>query len=202
MTKKKAIKNVVIIGNGGHARVLADVIISNGDKIAAFLDYNANSHNDINNFTKSGEYEFVIAIGDAAVRERIASQLKVKFYTAVHSSAIVSPSAEVGEGTVVMPNAVINAHSKIGKHCIINTGAIVEHDNVLADYVHISVGAKLGGTVAVGKSSMVGIGAAVKNNITICNNCLIGAGAAVVKDITKSGVYAGVPARLIKNIGE
>lgn len=203
-------KTVVIIGASGHGKVIADIILKSGDSIKGFLDDSKETTGTVAGFPvlgKVSEYEkylecqFVIAIGNAAVREKISLQLedKVQWYTAIHPTAVISSlDVEIGVGTVVMATAVINSSAKIGRHCIINTGAIVEHDNVLEDYVHISPNATLAGTVSVGKRTHIGAGATVKNNIAICEDCTIGAGAVIVKDINNSGIYVGVPAERIK----
>ena len=194
-------KNVVILGAGGHAHVIADIVSAMGDKVIAFLDDDTRiveRSGNIEDYVLFSNFEFVIGIGNAEIRERMANNLKVKWYTAIHPSAIVSSSALIKEGTVVMPNAVVNARATVGKHCIINSGAIVEHDNKVDDFAHISVGVRLGGTVTVGRKTWVGIGSTVKNNITICDNCMIGAGAVVVKDIKEAGTFIGVPVRKIK----
>lgn len=191
-------RNVVILGAGGHAHVIADIIIACGDKVEAFLDDNISIEGVSGSISQYADYkdcEFVIGIGNAEIRKKL-SGLPVKWYTAIHPSAVVSPKAAIGEGTVVMPNAVINSGAMIGKHAIINTSAVVEHDNVIGDYVHISVGAKTGGTVHVGESTWVGIGATVNNNINICGGCIIGAGAVVVKDVKIKGIYIGIPAKM------
>ena len=191
---------MIIIGASGHGHVIADAVCANGDRLLGFLDDDAGKAplGKIEDYEKYGDAEFVIGIGNTAVRKKL-SALPVKWYTAIHPSAIVSPSARIGEGTVVMPNAVINARSQVGEHCIINSGAIVEHDNTVGDYAHVSVGAKLGGTVTVGEAAWVGIGATVKNNVRICADCMIGAGAVVVKDIVEAGTYIGVPAKKREN---
>lgn len=206
-------KKVVIIGAGGHAKVIADIIEKSGDEIVGFLDDNKEIGTtiikeykvigDLNNrfamaVTKEN-LEFIIAIGDNKKREEISHSPNLKFYTAIHPSAQIGLDVEIQEGTVIMANACINSSAKIGKHCIINTGAIIEHDNIIEDFVHISPNVALGGTVKIGKSTHVGIGSTIKNNITICGNCKIGAGAVVVKDIEKEGTYIGVPAKGIKN---
>ena len=206
-------KKVVIIGAGGHAKVIADIIEKSGDEIVGFLDDNKEIRTtiikeykvigDLNNrfamaVTKEN-LEFIIAIGDNKKREEISHSPNLKFYTAIHPSAQIGLDVEIQEGTVIMANACINSSAKIGKHCIINTGAIIEHDNIIEDFVHISPNVALGGTVKIGKSTHVGIGSTIKNNITICENCKIGAGAVVVKDIEKEGTYIGVPAKGIKN---
>ena len=193
-------KNVVIIGAGGHAHVIADIVTAMQDNVIAFLDDNLNAPDCsgcISNYLIYTDAEFIIGIGDASIRRNIANKLDVKWFTAIHPSAVISPSAKIGKGTVIMPNAVVNARADIGRHCIINSGAIVEHDNRLLDYVHVSVGSNLGGNVFVGDNTWIGIGSTVKNNVNICSNCIIGAGATVVKNIEKEGMYVGTPAREI-----
>lgn len=199
-------KKVVIIGAGGHGRVVADIVEACGDEVIGFLD-NDLSINNVNLVGPSSdaikyckdEFELFVAIGNCKVREKIMNNLPdAKWYTAIHPSAVISPSVVIGEGTCVMPNAVINNSAVIGKGCIINTCASVDHDDVIGDYVHISCGARLAGTVTVGNSTWVGIGSTVSNNISIGSDIMIGAGAVVVKDITEEGTYIGVPARKIK----
>lgn len=195
-------EQVIVIGGGGHAKVVIDCIQSAGDTVVGILDDGLNIDSTVlnipvlgktENYIKYTDKKFIIAIGNNAVRRRIAESMKVNWYTAVHPRAVVSQYAQIDAGTVVMPNAVINAGSSVGKHCIINTGAIVEHDNKIDDYVHLSPAASLGGTVSIGKETHVGIGASVRNNIQICGGCVIGAGAVVVKNITESGTYVGIP---------
>lgn len=199
-------KSVVIIGASGHGKVIADIVKRNGDTILGFLD-DAPNRPDVfigypilgttDEYHSISDAQYIIAIGNAQIREKIANKLNgVNWYTAIHPSAVISDiDVTIEEGTVVMANAVINPGASIGCHCIVNTGAIVEHDNRIEDYVHISVGTKLAGTVTIGKSTWVGIGAVVSNNISICENCTIGAGAVVIRDIPASGTYVGVPAK-------
>lgn len=197
--------DVIIIGAGGHARVIADIVRCSGDRVLGFLDDAAPSA-DLPVLGKVKDYvnypvaAFIIGIGNAAVRRKIAEQLAgVNWYTAIHPAAVISAEGvSIGAGTAVMAGAVINPGAVIGAHCIINTASVVEHDNRIGDFAHISVGAKLAGTVTVGEDTWVGIGAAVSNNVDICGGCMIGAGAVVVKSITEPGTYVGVPARRIK----
>lgn len=206
-------KKVVIIGAGGHAKVIADIVEKSGDTVYGFLDdklpegtiiANNKLFKVIGDFNKRftlpithQDLEFVIAIGDNKKRKEIAEKSvhNIKYYTAIHPSATIGLDVSIGEGTVVMANSCINTSATIGRHCIINTGSIIEHDNVLEDYVHISPNATLAGTVKVGERTHIGISATVKNNIEICEECIIGAGAVVVKDIKEKGTYVGVPAR-------
>ncbi len=195
---------LVIIGAGGHGKVVADIAIKIGYTDIAFADDHAEGS--CMNYPilckcsslalqNDGNTDFVIAVGDNRIRKRIAEQHNLNWVTLIHPSAQIGTNAKIGIGTVVMAGAVINACADVGQHCIINTGAVVEHDNRIGHYVHISPNAALGGTVSIGECTHVGIGVSVKNNINICENCMIGAGAVVVKNIVESGTYMGIPSK-------
>lgn len=202
-------KKVVIIGAGGHAKVIADIIEKSGDTVYGFLDDNkATGEKVLEEYKILGKIDdciylqekdkqlyFVIAIGNNYIRKSIYEKYKLNYYTAIHPTAVIGMQVNIEEGTVVMANACINSNTKIGKNCIINTGVIVEHDNIIEDYVHISPNATLCGTVKVGTFTHIGAGAVIKNNIEITNDCIIGVGAVVVKNIEEKGIYVGIPAR-------
>ncbi len=201
-------EKVVILGAGGHGKVLADIICASHDEVVGFLDDKIEKGSRVLGFPVLGpisdaqnmtDVSFIIGVGNSAARERIAGFLPgVKWYTAIHPSAVISPfDTFIAEGAAVMANAVINPGSTIGRHCIINTAAVVEHECHISDYCHISVGATLAGNVNIGPSTWVGIGAVVINNADIVGGCYIGAGAVVVKNLTEKGTYVGVPARKI-----
>lgn len=194
---------LVIIGAGGHGKVIADIALKNGYTDICFVDDNATGEcmgfpivGTISNIDglNDGITDFVIAIGGNGLRKMIAETYDVNWVTLIHPSAHIAVDVSIDAGTVIMASAVVNPSTKIGKHCIINTGAIVEHDNVIEDYVHISPNAALGGTVRIGVRTHIGISATVKNNVAICSDCVIGAGAVVVKNAETSGTYIGVPA--------
>lgn len=218
-------KNIVIIGSGGHAKVIADILLKRKEglkeelDIVGFLDDNFQNleYREIFNIPilgslelieefKNKDYEYIIAIGNNLIRKKIADKYSnLIYYTAIHPTAVIGNMVTIEEGTVVMANAVINSYSKIGKHCILNTSCVIEHDNRIGDYIHISVNAKTGGTVIIEECTWLGISATVKNNIFICDNCMIGAGGVVVKNIKEAGIYIGVPVERIemkrKNLG-
>ena len=196
--------NVVIIGAGGHAKVIADIVLKSGDNLVGFLD-DTKSGNVIGDYCVLGkvedaekfadDYELIIAIGSNSVRKAISEKLNAKWYTAIHPSAQIGCVAEIGEGSCVMANAAVNSCAVVGKHCIVNTGAVIEHDCRLENYVHVSPNATLCGTVSIGELTHIGAAAVVKNNISVCREVTVGVGAAVVKNITESGIYVGVPAK-------
>lgn len=194
-------KKVIIIGAGGHGRVVADIVRLNGDEVIGFIDDNktgfVNGCEVLGTIKDIGKFDcyYFAAIGDNATRQKIMEK-DVKWYTAIHPSAVVAKDVEIPCGVVIMANAVVNPGSVIGEGVIINTAATVDHDNVIGDFVHLSPGVHLAGTVTIKERTWVGIGAIVINNVTICSDAMIGAGTVVAKDITECGTYVGVPARI------
>ena len=194
---------IVIIGAGGHGRVVADIAKACGYKEILFLDDADRilAVGKVSDFAKyKDDASFVVAIGNSKIREKIQSQLLdygCEIVTLKHPLAVIGSNVLFGIGTVVMPGVVINNGSRIGDGVILNTSCSVDHDNVIGDYCHVSVGAHLAGTVHVKEHTWIGAGAVVSNNINVCNECMIGAGAVVIKNIEESGTYVGVPARRI-----
>lgn len=204
-------KKIVIIGAGGHGKVVADVAESVGYSEIVFLDDDSEilecgAYRVIGTSDKAEElatqgYDVFVAVGNAENRKRLITELdkmNVECPVLIHKSAIVSKNVKIGQGTVIMPGAVINSGTVIGKGCIINTSSSLDHDNCLNNFVHVSVGVHTAGTVSIGESAWIGIGAIISNNVTICSKSLIGAGAVVIKSISEAGTYAGVPAKRIK----
>ena len=195
---------LIIVGAGGHSKVVADIAYKNGYTNICFVDDNSDYHalgypviglcSELNKFD-AGETDFIIGIGNNKIRESIADKFDVNWVYLVHPSAQIGLNVSIGKGTVVMAGAIINSCTKIREHCIINSASIVEHDNVIENFVHISPNATLGGTVFVGENTHIGIGATVRNNLYICKNSIVGAGAVVVKNIKEPGTYIGIPAR-------
>lgn len=195
---------LIIIGAGGHGRVVADIARKSGlydtigflddepsektrtiGKTAAYVDY-------------LGRADFAVAIGNAAVRRRFfeaLSQHHARIVTLIHPQAVIGENVVIGRGTVIAAGAVVNPGARIGDGVIINTSSSVDHDCMVGDFCHISVGAHLAGTVTVGEETFIGAGAIVINNMTICGQCTVGAGAVVVRSITEPGTYIGVPAK-------
>ncbi|WP_305766852.1 acetyltransferase [Candidatus Epulonipiscium viviparus] len=208
-------KKIVIIGAGGHAGVVKDVIESDGRyAIAGVIDarfakgslwkdgiYSLGGDEELEHVFEAGVGNVAIGIGqNAQLRFKIYSKLKkigFKFPTLVHASAIISDSATIDEGTIIMPVAVINCYAKIGKFGIINTAAIVEHDCRIGENVHVAPGACVLGGVSIGNNSHVGAKAVIIQSRTVGENVIIGAGAVVTKDVSKESIIVGVPARSI-----
>lgn len=204
-------KKIVLLGNGGHSKVIQAMIHrTDGYILAGILDQAIESYYETNNVfydnTDSlsnyiNDYLFVIAIGDNYIRDSIIKRHNLNennFTSIIDANAIITPDISIGTGTVVMPGVVINPGSTIGKHSIVNTRAVVEHDNTLGDFVHISPNATLAGTVTVKDFVHVGSGATVIPNKTVHQHSVIGAGAVVTEDIDENSVAVGVPAEIVK----
>lgn len=195
-----------LFGASGHGKVIKDILNANGIKVEAFADDNPNVNECGGRpvmHDATGLSPMIVSIGVNRIRKMIVERLKannpdIKFVTAIHPSAVISPSAKIGEGTVVMAGAVINADAVIGNHCIVNTGATVDHDCKIGDYCHIAPGVNISGATHVGEGTWVGVGSCVIQCLNIGKNCMIGAGSVVVKDIPDNVTAFGCPAKVIK----
>ncbi|WP_051929444.1 acetyltransferase [Flavobacterium sp. 83] len=200
-------KKLYIFGASGHGKVVAELIQSTNFKIEAIFDDEPKNDNldsiPIINSLKMVKptlnKALVIAIGNNLIRKQISLRFNdFEFFTSIHKTAIVSPSATVDIGTVIMINAVINSDAKIGKHVIINTAAVIEHNCTIADFVHISPKVTLSGSVSVGLGTHIGSGVIVIPGIKIGKWCTVGAGAVIIKDIPDGATVIGNPGKIIK----
>ena len=198
--------NTYLYGASGHGKVVKDILNANGIKVEAFIDDNL----DVDKcggkpvlHDATGLSPIIVSVGVNCVRKIIVERITVgnptiEFATAIHPSAIVSPSAKIGEGTVVMAGVVINADAKIGKHCIVNTGTSIDHECVVENYCHIAPGVNISGDTHVGEGTWVGVGSCVMQGIKIGKNCMIGAGSVVVRDIPDGVVAYGNPCKVMR----
>ena len=195
-----------LYGAGGHAKSVRDNLRSYDISVDGVYDDNPEKNQFMElKVTHSLEEvdAAIVCVGDNQTRKTIVRKLLEKgipFGLAIHRSAMISPDAEIGEGSVVMAGAVINSGAKIGRHCIINSGAVVEHDCVIGDFVHIASHATLSGAVTVEEGSLVCPGAVVTQGKSIGKWSQIGAGAVVLKNIPDGVMAYGIPCRIVKHI--
>lgn len=196
---------LIIIGAGGHGKVVANIAMLNGYKEIYFLDDDTSKNyigkyqiigttKDINRY--KNEYDFFIAIGNNQIRKKISMLLldnNIKPVSLIHPSAVIDDTVQIGYGVVVMANAVINADTMIGNNVIINTASSIDHDCIINDYVHISPGVHIAGNVHIGEKSWLCIGSTIINNITVGADIIVGAGSVVIQNILESGIYVGIP---------
>lgn len=200
---------LLVLGAGGHGRVVADAALRSGRWLAL-------SATDRDATRCSGELlpgvalaaaasalpaatAVHIAIGNAQSREAEAGAVgAARLATVVHPDATLSPHAQVGAGCFLAARSVVAPRASLGNCVIVNHGAVVDHDVEVGGYSHVAPNATLGGGVRVGSRVLVGSGTSVLPGLSICDDAVIGAGSVVVADIAEPGVYAGAPARRIR----
>ena len=204
---------VLVIGAGGHAKVVIEALRSMNEQIIGATDADRSKHgSECQGVPVLGGDEVAHDHGPGAVllangigpgrtlegRRAVYRRFKesgYEFLTIVHPSATVAADAELGEGAQVMAGAVIQPTARIGRNAIINTGATVDHDCTIAEHAHIAPGATLCGAVTVADGAFVGAGATVIQGITIGADATIGAGVVVIGDVAPGAAVNGVPAR-------
>ena len=209
----------VIIGGGGHARVLIDCLQAAGMSLAlAVLDADPSlwgktildvpvlgNDNMLSGLARAGTRHFIVGIGATGDNRRRraafenALALGLRPLSVRHPSAVVSRSAGIGEGAQLLPACIVNTGARVGTNVIVNSGAVVEHDCAIGDHAHVATGAMLAGTVSVGSGAHIGAGAVIRQGVHIGDDALVGAGAVVVKDVAAGTVVIGVPAETIQN---
>ncbi|MGO4906002.1 acetyltransferase [Flavobacterium sp. W20_MBD1_R3] len=195
-----------LFGASGHCKVIIDIIASTPDLTIEGIVDDHPKHDDIFTipvyntkiFQTFSDKQVIVSVGDNSTRKKIVNQLLAQYPIAVHTRAIVSNHAFIGEGTVIMAGAVINPDAVIGQHCIINTAAVIEHECKISSFVHISPQAALAGDVTVGEGTHIGIGAVIIQGIKIGKWATIGAGAVVISDVPDYAVVVGNPGKIIK----
>ena len=198
--------DMYLFGASGHCKVIIDIIASGKDlTIKGIVDDYSNQEElcgipvfNTNSVGTFSDKQFIVSVGNNRTRKKIVDYLCAIYPTAVHSQAIVSKRATIGEGTVIMAGAVVNSDAFIGQHCIINTSAVIEHDCKIANFVHVSPNASIAGNVTIGEGTHVGIGASVIQGIKIGKWSTIGAGAVLIHNVPDYAVVVGNPSKIIK----
>jgi len=205
----------VIIGGGGHAKVLIEslqaaqyvgsCVIVDKDKLLwgrQVLGVPVLGDDSLlPELLKQGARFFAVGVGgtgDNGPRRRLfdsAVACGLEPMTVIHPSSIHSPWAKIGMGCQLLPGSIVNAGADIGTNVIINSGSIIEHDCLIGDHVHVASGAVLASTVRVGAGAHIGCGATVRQTISIGEGAVVGAGAVVVKDVPPHITVVGVPAQ-------
>jgi sugar O-acyltransferase (sialic acid O-acetyltransferase NeuD family) len=190
---------VLLYGGGGHAAVLGDVLEAMGESVAGIFAATPPTR-DWGHVPYLGPYQpglhpdlpLILAIGDNRARREAAQHISHRWFTALHPSVLLSPTARVEEGSVLYHGSIVQAGARVGRHVIINTGATVDHDCTLADYVHIAPGVNLCGGVEVGEGTLIGVGAKIIPGIKIGAWSIVGAGSIVLRNVPAGATVVGV----------
>lgn len=201
---------LLIIGAGGHAKVVLDAAQAAAWEIAGVVDEHETRTEVLGHLVaRSADGiaadRFIVAIGDNQARARLFAQhvaSGLEPATVIHPSAIIAPSARIGAGTFVAAGAIVNPEASVGENVILNTGCVVEHDVSVGDHALIGPLASLCGESSVGSGVLLGAGVTVKPRARVGEWSTVGAGAAVVSDLPAASVCAGVPARVMRTAEE
>lgn len=204
-------KPVLVLGSGGHASVILEILIQLNCKIMGVVSKEKPSNlgvfkglkwyesdDDILSFDPS-KVLLVNGIGSVPgneLRSEIFERFKFlnyKFMTIISKKSIVSKYAKISEGVQILNGVIVNANAKIDENTILNTGSIIEHDCVIGKHNHIAPGVTLSGTVITGNYVHIGTGASLANNLKIADNSVIGCGVSIVKDVSHNEII--IPAK-------
>ena len=212
-------KTCVIVGAGGHGRVVLDILMRAGShRVIGFLDSNPDLRGRrmdgvpilggievLPDLRKDGLAGAVVAIGDNGVRRSFADQIEelgIELINAIHPSANLAHNVTLGRNVVIAAGALVCAHCQIGDSVILNTGCIVDHESMIGTAAHICPGARLAGRVTVESGAFVGIGATVLQGLRIGCEAVVGGGAVVIRDVPALTTVVGVPARTAREAPE
>lgn len=206
-------KKVIVIGSGGHAKVVIDILqemksveifgitsnsLKSGETFCGYLILG--NDDDLLNYEPK-DYDIVIGVGgfvNNKLRKEIYYKIKEKgfsFFNAIHPKATISKTAMIGEAVVIFPGVIVNTDVQIGHNTIIITGSSIDHESVIEDHVLVSAGVTIGANTLIKEGTLVALGAKIISGITIGKNCLIAAGAVVVNDINDDLKVFGIPAK-------
>jgi sugar O-acyltransferase (sialic acid O-acetyltransferase NeuD family) len=209
-------KNLVIVGGGEHAQVVAEAAQSRPDlwTLKGFVDCDPSarirnlpqlrhlgSDDALGQLPQGEEWWAVLGIGGLtrpSARRQVVNSLigcDIHWASISHAAAYVSPAATVQEGSVIMAGAIVNPNAMLGEHCVVNTGAIVEHDVRIGNFALVSPGVVIGGGAMVEDDCLIGLGAKIRDHVRIGHGATVGMGAVVVKDVQPGAIVTGIPAR-------
>lgn len=210
MSSTLDIGGVVIIGGGGHAKVVIESLRACGETVAAIVDADPTPRQVLGvpvvgddlalpGLRAQGLSRLFVAIGDNRLRQKLGRKAREQGFSlvnAIHPSAVVSPSARLGAGIAVMAGVAINAETRVDDLAILNTGAVVDHDCRLAEACHLGPASALAGGVTVGERAFLGVGARAIPGVSIGADTIVGAGGVVVRDLPDAVLAIGVPAKI------
>lgn len=206
---------LVIVGAGGHAREVADVVqacVDAGEDLAlrGFVDDDATMHGQrlcghpvlgpVDWLGRNPDVEVILGVGSPRSKYAIAQKLaglRARYRTLIHPRAEITRWVRIGEGVVITAGCVITNEIELGDHVHLNRLSTVGHDCVVGDFVHLAPGAVLSGNVKVGTGCDIGTNACVIENIAIGEWTIVGAGATVISDLPDHVTAVGVPARVL-----
>ena len=207
-------RGIIIIGGGGHAKVLTDILLKQGKDIIGYTEIKPGHNIGISAIDCIGNDEVIFnyhpdkvflinGIGSInseslRIRENVYNKFTTRGYRfpkIVSDYAVVSEFTYFDDGVQIMNSAIVQSCVSIGENSIINTGVVIEHDCGIGNSVHIASGAVICGGVFIGNCTHIGAGATIIQSLSIGDNVLVAAGAVVVKDVPSGLTVKGIPAK-------
>lgn len=204
--------SLIIIGTGGHARVVAEIAKLSHLEIKGFIDLDYSGEDELILGSPvlggqeqikhlSSDLSFFTAIGENTQRKQVFEQMIGEDFmpiSLIHPTVIIGEGVEVGAGTLICAGSIISTNARIGANSIINTGVIIDHETAIGSNSHIAPGCSIAGRVKIGAGSFLGLGANVINNINIGERVTVGAGSVVIRDIPSNSKVVGIPGRILE----
>lgn len=206
-------KKIIVVGAGGHALIVKDIIMKSNYEIYGYIDKENKTNKNLNVIGNDNMLSEIRSqgitcaaigighVGNYELRRRVLDNLKKLHFelpVLIHPSANVETNIPLGDATMVGIGCIVNPFAKIGESCILNSGSIIEHDAVINDNVHIAPGAIVLGGAIIGEDTFVGAGSTILQGIRIGKRCIVGAGSVVLNDVPDDQIVVGNPARKLK----
>jgi len=206
-------RNAVVLGTGGHARVILSLITSlNAHKLLALVELGVKRDGEsipgvpliadisfLGCLAEKDETDIFLAIGNNELRSlwwRQVRNLGFCMPNLISPDALVDGTVVLGESNVICPRAFVGPHAKVGNNNLINTSAIVEHEVYIGDNCHMAPSSTIAGRCRLDDYCLLGVGATIINGVSVAKRSIIGAGATLVTNIEQpGGIYIGTPAR-------
>lgn len=208
---------VIVIGGGGHAKVLVSALFLRERIVLGFVDPNlelppllGTRHlgNDGAVLAHPPDrVQLVNGVGSVSCTKNHRNvfdrfvQKQYSFATVIHPSGVIAPEVQIEDGVEVMAGAVVQAGCRLGANVIVNTGARIDHDCIIDSHAHVAPGVTICGGVHVGSGAHIGAGSTVIQGIRIGAGSMVGAGALVIRDVPQGAKVVGVPASSMPDSG-
>lgn len=209
-------KDIFIVGAGTYGEAMCELAEILGYEVKGFYDEDEKKQglaimdhfvlgkfSDLNDEKIAGN-NYIVAIGNNSIRSKIMTKINNSgghTPTLIHPTATISPSAEIGKGVYIQANAHIWTKVKIDDYCIISPNVVIAHHSVVGKACLVSTLTGVGASINIEDKVFIGMGCTIVTGMnTVGENSIIGAGAVVLKDVDKNSVYAGVPAKKIRDV--
>ncbi|MDC9529669.1 acetyltransferase [Pseudoalteromonas sp. Angola-7] len=210
-------KDIIVVGGGGFAKEVIWLADDCNRKVRGVLDDNVATHGlelqgtkvlgKIDSWKKyASDCEFIIAIGNPRVRKLVTDKMKLlgkpKYTSLIHPSVHLSNTVKISEGAIICAGAILTTDIELGEHCILNLNVTVGHECDIKDFVTIAPMAAISGNVTLNTLVEVGTGAVIRQGLTLETGSMLGMGGVLTKNIPERFIFAGNPAKKLKEIVE